>query len=178
MRTSFVRLLAILALATLALAACGSSNKSSTATSGTTAAPGSTAPEATTTTAGSGSSSGEATVTVAMNSTIGKNVLVDSKGMTLYTFDADTTAGKSVCNAGCDTTWPAVTVTGTATYGSKVDASLFSTFTREDGSMQLAVDGHPLYHYAQDTKAGDAKGQGFGGVWYVVGADGKKIDQD
>jgi predicted lipoprotein with Yx(FWY)xxD motif len=178
MRTSFVRLLATASLATLALAACGSSTKSSTATSGTTVAPGTTAPEATTTTTGSASSSGAATVTVSMNSKIGKNILVDSKGMTLYTFDADTTAGKSVCNAGCDSTWPALKVTGTPTYGDKVDASLFSTFTRDDGSTQLAVDGHPLYHYAQDTKAGDANGNGFGGVWYVVGADGKKIDSD
>ena len=178
MRTSFVRLFAIAALATIALAACGSSSKSSTNTSGTTVAPGTTASEATTPTTGYASSTGAATVTLAMNSTIGKNILVDSKGMTLYTFDADTTAGKSVCNAGCDGTWPAMKVTGTPTYGSKVDASLFSTFTREDGSTQLAVDGHPLYHYAQDAKAGDAKGNGFGGVWYVVGADGKKIDKD
>ncbi len=177
MRTSFVRLFAIAALATLALAACGSSSKSSTPASVTTV-PGTTVPEATTTTAGSGSSSGEATVTVAMNSTIGKNILVDSKGMTLYVFDADKAAGKSVCNAGCDTTWPAVTVTGTPSYGRTVDASLFSTFTRDDGSTQLAVDGHPLYHYAKDAKAGDAKGNGIGGVWYVVGADGKKIDSD
>jgi len=176
MRTSFVRLFAIAALATLALGACGSSSKSSTKTPGTT--PGTTVPEVTTTTAGSGSSSGEATVTVAMNSTIGKNILVDSKGRTLYVFDADKTAGKSVCNAGCDTLWPALKVTGTPSYGSTLDASLFSTFTRDDGSTQLAVDGHPLYHYAQDAKAGDAKGNGFGGVWYVVGADGKKIDSD
>jgi predicted lipoprotein with Yx(FWY)xxD motif len=176
MRTSFVRLLVITALGVVALTACGSSNKSSTANPATTVAPGTTAPEATTTTPGSGSSSGAATVTVAMNATIGKNILVDDKGATLYTFDADKTANKSVCNAGCDNTWPALKITGTPTYGGKVDASLFSTFTRDDGSMQLAVDGHPLYHYAHDAKTGDAKGNGIGGVWYVVGADGKKID--
>ena len=176
MRTSFVRLFAIGALAILALAACGSSSKSSTKTSGTTVAPGTTAPEATTTTTGSASSSRGATVTLAMNSKVGKNILVDSKGMTLYTFDADTTPGKSVCNAGCDGTWPALKVVGAPTYGYSVDAALFSTLTRSDGSMQLAVKGHPLYHYAQDIKAGDTKGNGLGGVWYVVGADGKKID--
>ncbi len=176
MRTSFVRLFAIAALATLALGACGSSSKSSD--SATTVAPGTTVPEATTTTAGSGSSSESATVTVAMNATIGKNILVDGKGRTLYVFDVDKTKDKSSCNAGCDSTWPALEVTGTPTYGDKVDASLFSTFTRDDGSTQVAVDGHPLYRYATDAKAGDAKGNGIGGVWYVVGPDGKKIDED
>ena len=56
-----------------------------------------------------------------------------------------------------------------------VDASLVSTVTRTDGSKQLAIGGLPLYLFAQDTKAGEAKGQAVGGVWWVVGADGKKI---
>jgi len=176
MRTSFVRLLAVAALGVLALAACGSSSKSSVANPATTVAPATTAPGGTTTTTVSGSPSGAATVTLAMNPKIGKNILVDAKGMTLYTFDADTTADKSVCNAGCDTMWPALTVTSTPSYGDKLDASMFSTFTRDDGSRQLAVNGHPLYHFAKDAKAGDTNGNGIGNVWYVVGADGKKID--
>jgi predicted lipoprotein with Yx(FWY)xxD motif len=178
MRTSFVRLLAIAALATLALAACGSSSKSSTGDSATTVSPGTTAPEATTTTTGAGSSTGGTTVAVAMNSTIGKNILVNSKGRTLYVFDADKTKDMSVCNAGCDGTWPALKATGTPTYGDNLQASMFSTFTRADGSKQVAVNGHPLYLYAADTKAGDAKGNGVAGVWYVVGTNGKKIDED
>ena len=173
MRTSFVRLLSVAALGVLALAACGSSSKSSGANPATTVVPATTAPGGTTTTE-SGSPSGAATVTLAMNPKIGKNILVDAKGMTLYTFDADTTAGKSVCNAGCDTKWPALTVTGTPSYGDKLAASMFSTFKRDDGSTQLAVNGHPLYHFANDGKAGDTKGNGIGNVWYVVGADGKK----
>jgi predicted lipoprotein with Yx(FWY)xxD motif len=178
MRTLFVRLLVLAALGALLLAACGSSNKSSGSTPATTGAPGTTAPEATTTAPGSNPSSGAATVGVTMNAKIGKNILVDDQGMTLYTFDADKTANKSVCNAGCDTTWPALKVTGTPTYAATLVASMFSTFTRDDGSMQLAVNGHPLYHYAHDAKSGDANGEGVGGVWYVVGTDGKKIDKD
>jgi predicted lipoprotein with Yx(FWY)xxD motif len=29
-------------------------------------------------------------------------------------------------------------------------------------------DGHPLYEYSADQKAGEANGQGQGGVWFVV----------
>lgn len=35
----------------------------------------------------------------------------------------------------------------------------------------------PLYTYAKDTKAGDVVGQAVGDGWWVVSADGKKIDK-
>ncbi|MER7248859.1 hypothetical protein [Kribbella sp. NPDC000426] len=54
-------------------------------------------------------------------------------------------------------------------------ASLVSTVTRSDGTKQLAINGLPLYLFAGDSAAGEAKGQAVGGVWWVVGADGKKI---
>jgi hypothetical protein len=34
--------------------------------------------------------------------------------------------------------------------------------------MQWAFDGRPLYYFAGDAKAGDANGDGSGGVWHVV----------
>jgi predicted lipoprotein with Yx(FWY)xxD motif len=34
--------------------------------------------------------------------------------------------------------------------------------------MQWTYDGHPLYYYMEDKKAGDAMGDGKGGVWHVV----------
>ena len=32
---------------------------------------------------------------------------VDAEGRTLYTFDKDTTPGKSACSGGCAAAWPA-----------------------------------------------------------------------
>jgi hypothetical protein len=49
------------------------------------------------------------------------------------------------------------------------------TTTRDDGSKQLTVAGHPLYTYAGDSKAGQTKGQNLdinGGLWTVVAANG------
>jgi predicted lipoprotein with Yx(FWY)xxD motif len=43
----------------------------------------------------------------------------------------------------------------------------------------VTYNGHPLYYYAGDQKPGDIKGQGlnqFGAAWYVLGANGNKID--
>ena len=53
---------------------------------------------------------------------------------------------------------------------------MFTTFARDDGTMQVSVNGQPLYTYGADTKPGDTNGQEFGNVWYVVGANGQKIE--
>jgi hypothetical protein len=42
----------------------------------------------------------------------------------------------------------------------------------------VTYHGHPLYTFADDTKAGQTNGQGidaFGAKWYVLGTDGKQI---
>ena len=183
MRTSIFRALATAAVAALALAACGSSGKSTTpstqpATTPTTAAAATTPPTtgaSATTTAPSGGTM--ATVSLAQNATIGKQVLVDDKGLTLYVWDNDTTAGTSTCdaNAQCIQAWPPLYVAGTPTYGEGLSAAMFSEITAPNGEKQLAVNGKPLYHWMSDAAPGDAKGQNING-FYVVGADGNKID--
>jgi predicted lipoprotein with Yx(FWY)xxD motif len=89
-------------------------------------------------------------------------VLVDARGMTVYTFDKDAAnSGKSACNGPCAKLWPPVAPMGTP-------AAPYSTVTREDGSAQLAYEGKPLYVYDQDKKAGDRGGDNFKDVWHVV----------
>ena len=169
MRLFNIRTGATVAIAAFALAACGSSNKAaSPSDTTTTAAAGTTAPAPTTTTAPAA-----ATVTVATTK-LGK-VLVDAKGLTLYRFDNDTVAGKSTCGAGaCASTWPAATVTGTAVVGAGIEGSKLTTFTRDDGTLQLQIAGHPLYRFAGDAKPGDTNGQGIIDKWYAVTPDGDK----
>jgi predicted lipoprotein with Yx(FWY)xxD motif len=114
-------------------------------------------------------------VSLADNATIGKKILVDSDGMTLYVYEKDP-SGKVTCTGDCAKAWPPLYVTGTATYGDGLDASTFSTITGDDGDKQLAIDGHALYHWVNDKKAGDATGQDVNS-FYVVGADGKQIEK-
>jgi predicted lipoprotein with Yx(FWY)xxD motif len=52
------------------------------------------------------------------------------------------------------------------------------TTTRDDGSMQVTYNGHPLYTYVSDTSAGATNGQGVnlnGGLWWVVSPGGSAI---
>jgi predicted lipoprotein with Yx(FWY)xxD motif len=58
--------------------------------------------------------------------------------------------------------------------------SLLSTSLRGDGTMQIVYNGHPLYYFSGDTKAGDTNGEGltaFGAGWDVVNPAGDKIEK-
>ena len=160
--------LTALAGLTLVLAACGTSSGSSAGAS--TAA--STAASAAASAAASEDAGAGATVAVA-ESDLGQ-ILTDADGNTIYFF-ANDTEGVSNCTEDCLAAWPAVEVTGTATAGDGVTAEL-GTFTRDDGMVQLTVNGFPAYFYAADSAPGDTTGQGVGDVWWVFGADGEPIE--
>ncbi len=97
-----------------------------------------------------------------------------SGGMTLYGFTPDA-QGPSVCNDDCAEAWPALVVDGAPSVGDGLDASLFGTAERADGSLQATIDGWPLYFFAGDTAVGDTNGQGVNEVWWVVDASGALV---
>jgi predicted lipoprotein with Yx(FWY)xxD motif len=59
-------------------------------------------------------------------------------------------------------------------------ASLLGTTARSDGTTQVTYNGHPLYYFVGDTKAGDTMGEGstaFGAGWDVLSPAGDKIEK-
>jgi predicted lipoprotein with Yx(FWY)xxD motif len=88
--------------------------------------------------------------------------LVDSKGMTLYVFDKDTT-GTSNCNDQCATNWPPLM----AAAGAKASGQ-WTVVTRKDGMTQWTYKGMPLYTFHKDAKAGDVTGDGVNNVWHIA----------
>jgi predicted lipoprotein with Yx(FWY)xxD motif len=91
-------------------------------------------------------------------------VLVDAqKGMTLYTWDRDTTAGKSGCNAQCATNWPPLLASAEAK-----PIGDYTVVDRDDGTKQWAHKGKPLYYWKDDKKAGDVAGDNRNNIWHVV----------
>jgi predicted lipoprotein with Yx(FWY)xxD motif len=106
-------------------------------------------------------------------------ILVNGHGQTLYLFEKDK-HGKSACYGPCAKFWPPALTTGKPHAGSGVKASLLGTTKRRDGKTQVTYNGHPLYAFLEDKKAGQAKGEGtkfFGAEWYVMNAKGKKVDK-
>lgn len=71
-------------------------------------------------------------------------MMVDHKGMTVYMYDKDS-GGKSMCNGECAEYWPPMM----APAGAKPEGK-WSTIKRDDGKMQWAYDGKPLYTFMKD----------------------------
>ncbi|VVD85942.1 lipoprotein [Pandoraea horticolens] len=91
-------------------------------------------------------------------------MLVDGHSRTVYTFDKDVAgSGKSTCNGACAEAWPPVM----AAPGAKAEGD-YSVITRDDGKMQWAYKGKPVYLFTKDAAPGDKKGDGFKDVWHVV----------
>ena len=89
-------------------------------------------------------------------------MMVDHKGMTLYTFDKDS-GGKSMCNDDCAKNWPPLMAPAGATASGK-----WSVIKRDDGTSQYAYDGKPLYTFVKDKKPGDMVGDNMKDVWHVM----------
>jgi predicted lipoprotein with Yx(FWY)xxD motif len=90
-------------------------------------------------------------------------VLVNDRGMTLYTFDKDT-GTKSACNGTCAQNWPPMSAGNAPT-----SSGPWTPVTRDDGRKMWAYKGKPLYSYVNDKAPGDTNGDGAnGGTWHVA----------
>ena len=95
------------------------------------------------------------------------DALAGPNGMTLYTFANDTN-GTSTCTGGCADAWPPLLGDGSRVVAGDGVSGPFGTTTREDGNLQITHNGQPLYYYASDAAAGDAKGEGVGDAWFIA----------
>jgi predicted lipoprotein with Yx(FWY)xxD motif len=88
---------------------------------------------------------------------------VDTKGMTLYTFDKDA-GGKSMCNGPCAENWPPLMAADDAK-----PTSDMTIVVRDDGKKMWAYKGKPLYTFKKDTAPGETNGDGFlNGAWHMA----------
>jgi predicted lipoprotein with Yx(FWY)xxD motif len=114
---------------------------------------------------------GSSKTTVGTGHTSLGTALVNSKGLTLYLFEGDT--GKHLgCTGGCLSSW--IPLSGTATGSGSAKASDLGTIKRGT-ETQVTYDGHPLYTFVGDTKAGQTTGEGLvlsGKKWYAVSPSG------
>lgn len=117
---------------------------------------------------------------VALKKTALGTILVDAKGRTLYLFEKDHN-GVSMCNSACTAYWPPLTSHGAPRAGSGIRKALLTLGRAHNGVRQVLYAGHPLYTFVGDKSAGQTTGEGltnFGAGWYVLAANGRKIDHD
>jgi predicted lipoprotein with Yx(FWY)xxD motif len=105
------------------------------------------------------------------------SMLFDSKKQAIYVFEKDR-EGETVCYEECAEAWPPVFTEGEPKAGDGVKASLLGTVKRRDGKLQTTYAGKPLYFYAHEGP-GEVRCHNVnlnGGLWWVVGPDGKRRD--
>jgi predicted lipoprotein with Yx(FWY)xxD motif len=111
------------------------------------------------------------TITVQNNPSLGAH-LGDSKGQTLYIYTADKPGDcmrlpVSTCVADCAITWPSFHA-GELRLPAGLDASVFGSIRRDDGTLLTTYYGWPLYYYEPDNAPGDVFGQGRGKIWFAA----------
>ena len=144
-----------------------------------------------------------AIVKVAFNHELRKSILVDARGITLYSFVFDVT-GKPICwidpNFKCVPTWPScvddpeyhcvktwhpLITAGRPRAGKGASQKLLGVARRKDGRLQVTYNRLPLYFFAggagpnpPDKKPGDVNGQNFSDHWFVVSPKGVQISTE
>jgi predicted lipoprotein with Yx(FWY)xxD motif len=118
-------------------------------------------------------SGGALTLGSASNSTLGKRVVVNAQGRTLYALSPETTTHLLCKSSECIKFWPPLTVSSAATRlkdGPGVHGHL-AILRRRNGLLQVTLRGMPLYRFSRDHAKGQANGEGiesFGGTWHAV----------
>jgi predicted lipoprotein with Yx(FWY)xxD motif len=103
-------------------------------------------------------------LTVPPGVTLQDKYYADGEGKALYTSDKDVTPGKSSCVAECAATWRPLAAPERAKA-----SGAWSLVRREGGVRQWAFNGKPVYTFANDTKVGEASGNGAdNGAWHTL----------
>jgi predicted lipoprotein with Yx(FWY)xxD motif len=175
------RLLAItVTLAALAVAGCGGDDDSSSDDGEASATTTTTEPSKAGAGGGGGGQkqgsggSGSGSVVEVTDSEYGE-ILVDSDGRTLYSFDKEST-DRSECFGACAEAWPPFYTDGEPQAGKGVKQDLLGT-TDHEGKDLVTYDGHPVYYYVNEGP-NEVLCQGveeFGGLWLVVAPSGEVI---
>jgi predicted lipoprotein with Yx(FWY)xxD motif len=102
----------------------------------------------------------------AQNATLGKTVLTNMAGRTLYSLSVEKN-GKFICTGSCLSVWHPLTVPAGVKPMGPVK---LGTVERPEGGTQVTYKGRPLYRFGGDTKAGEANGEGIKdvGTWHAA----------
>jgi predicted lipoprotein with Yx(FWY)xxD motif len=98
-----------------------------------------------------------------------QQILVGTKGMSLYYLSSDTKAA-SACTGGCASAWPPLLSASAPMAPASVTGKL--AIVKTANGSQVSYNGHLLYSFGDDSKPGDVQGEGVhgpqNGVWHVA----------
>ena len=99
-------------------------------------------------------------------------IVVNSRGLSVYTLSGETTHHFKCKTATCFGFWPPVKVAKNAKLTKPAGVKGKLGKVHRNGFFQVTLNGHPIYMFSGDAgKRGVAKGEGivtFGGTWHVI----------
>jgi len=119
------------------------------------------------------------TIGSASNSSLGKRVVVNAQGHTVYALSPETATHLLCKSSECMKFWPPLTVSSPTIKlkdGPGVHGHL-AILRRSNGLLQVTLRGMPLYRFSRDHAKGQANGEGiesFGGTWHAISAASAK----
>lgn len=107
--------------------------------------------------------------------------IADSEGRAVYLLEADS-QGRSTCYDECADTWPPLEAEQEQirTVSAGQQQNMLGTIERDDGTLQVTYNGHPLYYYEKDDGPSEVSGQDVQdewGEWYLVTPAGEKLEE-
>lgn len=106
--------------------------------------------------------------------------VADNSRRAVYLLEGDTDG--SQCTDACLRQWaPLFPPTGAPTVSGNLAPVLVGTIDRADGSQQITYNGHPLYHYVDDTRPGSTLGHDRDdewGEWYLLTPQGNALGEE
>lgn len=106
--------------------------------------------------------------------------VADDSRRAVYMLEGDTDGSK--CIDDCLSQWaPLFPPTTEPTVSGDLAPALIGTIDRADGSSQITYNGHPLYHYVDDTRPGSTAGHEVDdqwGEWYLVTPQGNALGEE
>jgi len=109
-----------------------------------------------------------ATATLKVERTRAGMVLAGSKGLTLYYYTKDKPhSGRSACFGSCLKAWPALAAPVKAPAGARMPGPM-GTIHRGNGTVQVTINGYPIYYYVGDKAPGQISGNGVEGTWHII----------
>jgi predicted lipoprotein with Yx(FWY)xxD motif len=122
---------------------------------------------------------GPSTLRASSNARLGKDIVVNARGRTVYALSPETARHLLCKSKVCLAHWPPVTVASRAVKlkaGPGVHGHI-ALIRRSNGKLQVTLRGMPLYTFAGDSSKGDANGEGikaFGGTWHTLPASASR----
>ncbi len=103
----------------------------------------------------------------ANNKALGRTILTNLKGRTLYSLSAEKKGAFICTDPTCLSVWRPLKVPAGKT---PIGPVPLGTVTRPDGGIQVTYKGRPLYTFKGDTKSGQVNGEGIKdvGTWHAA----------